>query len=119
MGESWLSLKQTGNLVVVTVNHDFIAAEQSQELVHTLMHRMRYHNAQLFVLNLAQVQVVCSACLGALVKLLQELEHVRGRLVLANCKPDVAMLFKVTRLDSILSLCTSVDKACAKAKNPR
>ena len=50
-------------------------------------------------------------------KLLQELEHVRGRIALANCQPDVVLLFKMTRLDKLIPLYPSIAQASAKIIN--
>jgi anti-anti-sigma factor len=50
------------------------------------------------------VEFLDSAGIGALVTLLQDLEHVRGRIALTHCQPNVAFLFKVTRLDAAIPL---------------
>ena len=55
-----------------------------------------------------------SACIGALVTFLQDLEHVRGRIALANCQPNVAFLFKVTRLDQVIGIYDDPQTACAE-----
>jgi anti-anti-sigma factor len=60
---------------------------------------------------MSEVKFVSSACLGALITLLQDLEHVRGKLVLACCRPDVAFLFKTTKLDMVIPLFDDVDEA--------
>jgi anti-anti-sigma factor len=97
-------LEQSGPLVVATVEAVRLSGLQAEDLVAELGNRIRYDGATHVVLDMAAVQYIDSMCLGALVSFLQELEHVRGRLGLANCQANVAFLFKVTRLDSVFSL---------------
>ncbi len=105
--------EQTANLVLVTIRAHQLSAPQMQDLVGELMSRMRNDNAQHFVLDMAEVEFVSSECLGALVSFLQDLEHVRGRIALAGCRPNVQFLFKVTRLESVFSLCDDIEEGKA------
>ena len=97
-------IDQTANVVTAVVTTRELAVVQTAELVEELMQKMRCDNAQHFLLDLTAVEFVPSACLGSLVGFLQDLEHVRGRIGLVGCKPNVQFLFKVTRLDSIFHL---------------
>lgn len=103
--------EQTQNLVIVRPGVDQISGPDMQELAASMSERVRYDNAQLFILDMAGVRFIDSATIGSLVTFLQDLEHVRGRLALANCEPNVAFLFKVTRLDAVVNLCEDVDEA--------
>ncbi len=104
-------IEQTNTLVVATLYEREVTPLAMQELINELLSRMRYDNAQHFILDMASVAFVSSACLGSLVSFLQELEHVRGRIALANCKPDILFLFKVTRLESVFHICEDVEAA--------
>lgn len=104
-------IEQSSNLVVVTLGSREVTANQMQELINELMMRMRYDNAQHFILDVHKVEFIASGCLGSLVSFLQDLEHVRGRVALVGAKPDVMFLFKVTRLDSVFPLCDDIDEA--------
>lgn len=99
-------------LIVATITEPQISHVQIQELFDELSERMRYDNASLFVLDLSAVEFLASACLGSMVTFLQDLEHVRGRIALANCQPSVAFLFTVTRLDVVFEMHEDIDAAC-------
>lgn len=86
-----------------------------QELCEELGDKVRYDNVRRFVLDMTDVRFMPSACLGALVGFLQDLEHVRGQVLLAGCADNVAFIFKVTRLDSVFPLYDDVDEALAAA----
>lgn len=107
-------LEQTNNVVVAQVTTRELSAEKMQELVEELMQRMRCDNAQHFVLNLKAVEYISSGCIGVMVGFLQDLEHVRGRIALAHCQPNVLFLFKVTRLDSVFHLFDDAETALAQ-----
>ena len=111
MISSTIELEQHGNLVVATISTSYMTHPEMQELIEMLQQKMRYDNANHFVLDMTTVAYLSSACIGELVAFLQDLEHVRGRIALANCQPDVAFLFRVTRLDTVFSLCADVNKA--------
>lgn len=86
---------------------------EMQEIVAECLERMRYNNAQHFVFDLSTVEFLASACLGALVGFMQEVEHVRGKIALVNCHDNVAFLFKVTRLDHVFEMYDDVQEAVA------
>lgn len=104
-------VEQTGNVAVATILTPLLSSGETQDIIDELSQRMRYDNARLFVLDLKDVEFMDSGCLGALVQFLQDLEHIRGRIALANCRPNVAFLFKVTRLDQVFHICETIEDA--------
>jgi len=104
-------LDQQDGLVVATVSTAYVTHPEMQELMQLFMERMRHDGATQFVLDLGAVSYLSSACLGEMVAFLQDLEHVRGRIALANCRNDVAFLFKVTRLDHVFPMFDDVLEA--------
>jgi len=107
-------IDQTANIVTAVVPTRELTVAQAAELVEELMQKMRCDNAQHFLLDLHAVEFIPSACLGSLVQFLQDLEHVRGRIGLVGCRPNVQFLFKVTRLDSIFHLFDDMTEALAE-----
>ena len=97
-------VNQTGNLVTASIHTQEVTHHQMQAVVDECAQRMRYSSACNFIFDLEGVEFLASACLGALISFLQDVEHCRGRIVLANCHDNVAFLFRVTRLDSVFSL---------------
>lgn len=106
-----IDLEQHGSCVVATFGTAYLTHLELEELCETLADKMRYDNARNFILDLNKVEFLSSACLGVLVTFLQEVEHNRGRIVLVNCKPEVAFVFKVTRLDTVFAIYDDVDDA--------
>ncbi len=105
-------IEQVNNLVTVAVADRELTGLQMQEIVCELVQHMRYENAVYFVLDMSKVEFMASDCLGCLVTFLSDLEQMRGRIGLASCRPNVAFLFKVTRLDTAFPLFEDVEEAC-------
>lgn len=101
---SGIELEQAGDLVTIKVRQRDLTHTDLQDAVGECTERIRFHNAQNFVFDLDGVEFLSSACLGVLVGFLQETEHARGKIALANCHENVAFLFKVTRLDTVFEL---------------
>ena len=106
-------IEQTGTTAVIRFTVAQLDANLMQETVVELMQRLRCDNAGYFIFDLTGVNFLCSACLGALVQFLQEVEHVRGRIALANCQPSVAHSFQITRLDSVFHIYDDLPQARA------
>ncbi|MCC7145271.1 MAG: STAS domain-containing protein [Phycisphaeraceae bacterium] len=106
-----LQIEQTGALVVASLDVRRLSGAEADVLIEDLASRMRCDGATHFLLDMRKVEYVDSSCIGSLVTFLQDLEHVRGRLALANCQPNVAFLFKVTRLDTVFTLYDDLDQA--------
>ena len=82
-----------------------------QDAIEACMDRARNDNAQNFVFDLAEVDYVASACIGVLVTFLQDIEPMRGRMAMANCRENVLFLFKVTQLDGVFHDFDDVEEA--------
>lgn len=109
-----MELEQRGGIVIARPGVPEVSHAQMQELVSDLEQRMRCDNAQHFVFNLEGVEFLASACLGVMVQFLQDIEHMRGRIMLANCSDNVLFLFKVTKLDTVFMVCEDLDEALAE-----
>ena len=106
-----IELDQQGPIVTCTIALPEVTHIEMQELVDACMERVRYDNARHFVLDMSDVEFLASSCIGVLVGFLQDLEHTRGRVALANCKDNVQFLFKVTRLDHVFAMFDDVKEA--------
>lgn len=104
-------IDQAGNLAVAKVTTPLLSATEGQEIIAALAERMRYSNASQFVLDLHEVEFMDSGFIGTLVSFLQDVQQMRGRIMIAAARPNVAFLFKVTRLDQVFALCDSVELA--------
>ena len=111
MTPNTMEIEQRGAIVIAKVGCPDVSHAQMQELVSELEQRMRCDNAQHFIFDLDHVEFLASACLGVMVQFLQDIEHMRGRILLANCSDNVLFLFKVTKLDSVFMVCEDLDEA--------
>ncbi len=108
---STIELDQQDGLVIATITTAYVTGPEMQELTQLLTQKMRHDRATQFIIDLKPVTFLSSACIGELVTFLQDLEHVRGRIALLNLQPDVAFLFKVTRLDHVFPAFEDLDEA--------
>ena len=106
-----VQFEQTRNLVIARLGMPNLSGPEMAELAAEMSEAVRYDNAQLFVLDMAKVEFMDSASIGGLVTFLQDLEHVHGRVGIAACQPNVEFLFKVTRLDNVVTLFADVEEA--------
>lgn len=111
MAVNTTELEQRGQVVVVRVGLSEVDHGQMQEIASECAQRMRFDNAQHFVFDMEGVTFLASACIGVLVELLQDLENMRGRIMLANCSENVLFLFRVTKLDSVFMIFEEVEEA--------
>ncbi len=73
-----------------------------------IMTQLHSSGVNRIVLDLSQVQFMDSSSLGALVNLLKLVGN-RGDLIIAGAQGIVADLFKLTRMDRVFRMVTSVD----------
>ncbi len=104
-------IDQDGQIVTISVLSSDASHEKIQDAVDDCLDKTRYDNARHFVFDLEEVEYLASACIGVMVEFLREVEHVRGRICLANCQENVAFLFKVTQLDHIFEMFDDVEDA--------
>ncbi|MCG8509140.1 MAG: STAS domain-containing protein [Rhodospirillales bacterium] len=104
-------IEQQGAIVTVRLEREELTHVEMQEVVDACRDRMRYDNARHFIFDLQPVTYLASSCLGILVSLMQEAEHVRGRIMLVHVHDNVAFLFKVTQLDSVFGIFDEIEDA--------
>ncbi|MEO1236841.1 MAG: STAS domain-containing protein [Planctomycetota bacterium] len=109
-------IDQSGANVTIHVAGPEATHTEFSEVVAECCDRMRYSNASNFLFDLERVEFLASACIGAMVELLREVEPMRGKIALANCDENVAFLFKVTKLDDIFGIFDDIDDALESFK---
>ena len=111
-------IERDNNRAVAIFSSKEITTPQMQDIMAELMEIMRNDNVQYFVLDMSVVEFISSGCLGSLVEFSQDLTHIRGKIALANCRDNVAFLFKVTRLDVIFPIYDDAEEAMDALVNP-
>jgi len=101
---------QTHVITVQSARIDAACAIQFKDEMRTATEDGPQH----IVLDLSGVDFVDSSGLGAVVASLKQLRDGR-RLDLAGLTPDVAKVFRLTRMDSIFVIHTSVQEALQRA----
>lgn len=116
MASQECEIEQSGPNVTVHLPGPEASHAELQEVVAECCERMRYENASNFVFDLEKVEFLASACIGALVELLREVEPMRGKIAMAHAAENVAFLFKVTKLDDVFGLFDDIEDALESFK---
>lgn len=66
------------------------------------------------ILNFINVDHLSSATLGMLIKLREQVTHHNSRLILANIKPQIFEVFKITKLNRLFEICDTIGEALDK-----
>ncbi|MFG0252121.1 MAG: STAS domain-containing protein [Phycisphaerales bacterium JB038] len=100
-----------GQTAVATLTPTELSGMTATRLVEELFEYVETQGCRHFVLDLQNVQYMDSACVGALVELLNRLQKRDGRIALVNAARSVEYLFKLTRLDRVFPMCRDVMSA--------
>lgn len=111
MAPSSYELERTGRTLTCIIGAKDISHLELADAIEDCMAAMRNDGASLFIFDLSAVEHFASACIGVLVQFLQDIEAVRGRIILAGCQDSVKFLFRVTRLDHVFDVVDDVDEA--------
>jgi anti-sigma B factor antagonist len=111
MPDAPFEIEQDGHVVTAKLRSPDISYAEMAEACQTCVEKLRFDNARCFVFDMTEVEFLASACIGAMVELMREVEPMRGKIALANCKENVVFLFKVTKLDDIFGLFDDIDDA--------
>lgn len=106
-------VQRMGNTAVATFTITELTQEQGVEMLADLLDELGQTGARHFVLDIQNVQVMDSACLGCLVEALNRLAKGGGRIALANTANRVQYLFRMTQLDRVFPICADVMAALA------
>ncbi|MEZ6190268.1 MAG: STAS domain-containing protein [Phycisphaerales bacterium] len=88
-------------------------------LVVELCQRIDTGEADSVVIDCSNVQLMDSCCLGRLLRLRQHTGAAGGSIALAGCRPNVAFLFEMTRLDKVLGLYETTAQAVDELRERR
>lgn len=89
------------------------------DLIVELCRRIDQGEADSVVVELSNVQHMDSSCISRLLVLRQHTRNAGGSVALARCQPNVAFLFRMTRLDRALGLYDTAEDAVAELRDRR
>jgi len=119
MNKSAYQIQQDCRVLVARPNRAECSGADIAELVLELRERIDRGDADSVVIELSNVQHMDSCCLGRVIVLHQHARAVGGSVALARCQPNVAFLFKMTRLERVLGIYTSTEDAIAELRDRR
>jgi len=70
------------------------------------------------VINFSKIKFLSSAVLGKLIALNKKITAQKGSLVFCNINPAIMEVFKITRLDKLITICDDEDEALKKVLKP-
>lgn len=98
-------------VVVIGVDGQLIVGNR-HELKQRIVHAMGEGETK-FVIDFAATGYIDSSGLGVLVSLSKKIREASGDLRLAGLNDDLRTLFELTKLDTLFTICDSVDEAVA------
>jgi anti-anti-sigma factor len=107
------TVERVGSAAVATFTATELTQTDGVERLADLLHDLAQTGANHFVLDIQNVQVMDSACLGCLVEALNRMARTGGRIALANPNTSVQYLFRMTQLDRVFPICADVLSALA------
>jgi anti-sigma B factor antagonist len=112
---SHLSVQKRDSVEVVSFSDRKILEELSiREIEDELFGLVSATPAIRLLLDFSNVEHLSSAALGMLINLQKEVGKQRGQLKLADIRPQIYEVFKITRLSKLFDIHGSVDEALAK-----
>ena len=100
-----LEVEDIGDIAVVNFVDKKILDEQNIQMIGDDLFRLVDElGRRKVLLNFANVEFMSSAALGKLITLHRKLQGVQGKLVLCKIAKDILDVFKITKLDRILTI---------------
>jgi anti-sigma B factor antagonist len=102
-----LEVEDIGDIAVVNFVDKKILDEQNIQMIGDDLFRLVDElGRRKVLLNFGNVEFMSSAALGKLITLHRKLQAVQGKLVLCKIAKDILDVFKITKLDKILTITT-------------
>jgi anti-sigma B factor antagonist len=100
-----LEVEDIGDIAVVNFVDKKILDEQNIQMIGDDLFRLVDElGRRKILLNFQNVEFMSSAALGKLIALHRKLQGVQGKLVLCKIAKDILDVFKITKLDKILTI---------------
>ena len=100
-----LEVEDSGDVAVVQFVDKKILDEQNIQIIgEQLFDLVEGQGKKKILLNFGNVEFLSSAALGKLITLHRKLQAVQGKLILCKIAKDILDVFKITKLDRILSI---------------
>ena len=100
-----LEVEDVGDIAVVNFVDKKILDEQNIQMIGDDLFRLVDElGRRKVLLNFSKVEFMSSAALGKIIQLHRKLQGVQGKLVLCSIAKDIYDVFRITKLDKILTI---------------
>lgn len=106
-----LDVQRDGDVAVLTL-HGSAGMDQVKKLDHELQ-SLAAQKTPVIVLNLTDMEFICSSGLGAIIAGHLKCRHHQGQIRVVNPQPEVRNLLETTRLTKIFPIYDTVEQAMA------
>jgi anti-sigma B factor antagonist len=107
-----LEIKEEGTVTVATfLEASMLDATSIEGLGNQLEKAIKERPQIKLVIDLSNVDYVCSAVLGRLVKIFKIVKDNKGKMKLAGIKSNILHVFKITKLDKMFEILPTRKKA--------
>jgi len=106
-----LATERRGSAVVVTIRGSVSISDA--DVLAERLEALAAEGVPTVVLDLSEMDFICSAGLGAIISCHVKSRHHRGVIKLVAPRPAVRELFETTRLTKLFDFCDSVEQALA------
>jgi len=108
------TVERLSGAFVVTVTSRQLRGLDARVLFAELTRQAAEQSSPRFILDLQIVEVMDSACIGAMVEMQGQLQDKGGRIALVNPSEHIAYLLRLTRLDRLFPISRDVMTAIAQ-----
>jgi anti-anti-sigma factor len=106
-----ITVERTGPAIVARIPLKMLDDAELKHLSQLVDQSAAEAGVTVVVLDMSRVQILPSIGLGALVQISNKCRARQQRMVLAALTPQVRQVFAITRLDRVLEMSDSVEKA--------
>ena len=100
-----------GATLATLMDEKILQAEQVQSLEQAFLPLVEQNDSIRLVIDFSKVQFLTSSLLGLLIRLNKKVCQNQGRLRLCSIDPKILEIFKITRLDKVLEICSDRQQA--------
>jgi len=97
-----------GSAAIVTLTVTELVGHETAAKLLDLLDTLQEHGATNFIVDVQNVQMMDSVCLGSLVQALRNINRINGQIAMVNTDRSIQYLFKLTRLDKTFPICADV-----------
>lgn len=104
-----MNVTEKSGIRILTIETDHLDALNFDEIKNNMI--TNSEGAEKVVLNLSNITFVDSSGLGAILTAFRQISSSQGKLVIAEPRESVKVLFKLVRLSHMINVYESVDEA--------